>query len=390
MRILILDNEFPPIGGGTGVVNFHIMSELDLHEHIQVDLVTSSRTKDLFEVSQFGEHSQIFKVPVDNKNIHHSSNAELLRYTFRGLRQALHLMHQQPYDICWAYAAVPAGFIALFLYLQAGLPYILITQGPDIPWFEKRYYSHYPILIPLIKVIWNKAVVVTAQSIASKELITRTSPRLPVEIIHNGVEIERFAPTTELLSQRCRRQPITFFCSGRLIERKGQHHLLQAADLLIRRGHTGHFRIILSGTGDNEEQLHQQCDRMGLQDSVQFTGFVSRETLLKCYADADVFVLPSYNEGMSIALLEALASGLPVIVTDTGGSAELVDNNGFIVPWANPVFLADMLERFLLEPDLCQRMGAKSHEIAKGFSWQATTKAYLELSSRCLLDSQSA
>jgi phosphatidylinositol alpha-1,6-mannosyltransferase len=387
MRILILDNEFPPMGGGTGVINYHVMSELDKHEQFQVDLVTSSRTRDRYEVEQFGARGRIFKVPVDNRNIHHSSNAELLRYTFRGLRQALHLMSQQPYNICWAYAAVPAGFIALFLHLRTGLPYILITQGPDIPWYERRYYSLYPILLPIIKVIWNQSAVVTAQSIASRQLIARTSPRLPVEIIHNGVEIERFAPTPDLLSRRNRRQPKTFICCGRLIERKGQQHLLQAAHLLIERGHAGHFKVLLVGTGDNESQLREQCNRFALQDTVQFAGFVDQEAMPRQYAKADLFVLPSYNEGMSVALLEALASGLPVVVTDTGGTSELVDGNGIIVPWANPVILADALERFLKEPDLCQQMGITSHAIAKGFSWQATTQAYLDLSSKYVLDS---
>ena len=79
MRILILDNEFPPLGGGTGVINYHVMTELDRHEQVQVDLVTSSRTKGQYEVEQFGSRGRIFKVPVHNKNIHHSSNVELLR-----------------------------------------------------------------------------------------------------------------------------------------------------------------------------------------------------------------------------------------------------------------------------------------------------------------------
>lgn len=389
MRILILDNEFPPLGGGTGVINYHVMGELDRNELVEVDLVTSSRTRDKFETEQFGVRSRIFKVPVDNKNIHHSSNGELLRYASRGMRQALHLMRQQPYHLCWAYATVPAGFIALYLKLRTGLPYILITQGPDIPWYERRYYSLYPILLPIIQFIWHRASVVTAQSITSRQLIARTSPRLPVSIVHNGVEIERFTPAPELLSQRGRREPLIFLCSGRLIERKGQHHLLQAADLLNRRGYTRQFRIVLVGTGDNEQQLRDQCARLTLQNTVTFTGFMTREDMPRLYTEADVFVLPSYNEGMSIALLEALASGLPVVVTETGGTAELVKDNGFIVPWADPVTLADVLERFLRQPALCQQMGARSHAIAKGFSWQATVQAYLDLSSRCLSETSS-
>ena len=306
------------------------------------------------------------------------------------MRQAYHLVCQQPYDLCWVYATVPAGFIALALRFRTKLPYILITQGPDIPWYERRYYWLYPILMPVIRLLWHHAAVVTAQSEASKRLILRTSPHLPVEIIHNGVEIKRFAPASSSLNQRGRRQPMTFACVGRLIERKGQHHLLQAADLLHRRGYSGQFRLMLVGTGDGETQLREQCSQLGLQNAVTFAGLVARDNMPQQYAAADVFVLPSYNEGMSVALLEALASGLPVVVTETGGTAELVKDNGLIVPWAAPVALADALESFLHQPELCREMGQHSYEIAKDFSWRATAQAYLDLSSECLSGSSEA
>jgi phosphatidylinositol alpha-1,6-mannosyltransferase len=384
LRILILDNEFPPLGGGTGVINYHVMAELNRYGHLRVDLVTSSRTKDQYEVESFGARGRVFKVPVDSKNIHHSSNIELLRYSFRGLRQALQLMHQQPYDLCWAYATVPAGFIAMALRLRTGLPYILITQGPDIPWYERRYYPIYPILLPIIKLIWHYAAVVTAQSEASRELIRKTSPRLPIKVIHNGVEIERFAPTPETLEQRGQRRSLTFACVGRLIERKGQQYLLQAAELLNHRGFSGRFRILLVGGGDNEGQLRHQCEQLNLQDVVTFVGVVASDQMPQQYAAADVFVLPSYNEGMSVALLEALAAALPVIVTETGGTFELVKDNGLIVPWAEPDALADALERFLREPELCRQMGRRSRRIAETFTWKGTAQAYLDLSYNCL------
>jgi glycosyltransferase involved in cell wall biosynthesis len=386
MRLLILDNEFPPLGGGTGVINYHVMKELDRNEGIQVDLVTSSRTKEKYEEEQFGHRGRIFKVPVDNKNIHHASNIELLRYSIRGTAQALRLLNKKPYDLCWAYATVPAGFIALMLKLRTGLPYILITQGPDIPWYERRYYPLYPFLLPVIKIIWQQAAVVTAQSQASRDLVAQTSPRLPVKIINNGIELDRFAPPQALFNQRGQNKSIKFTCSGRLVERKGQQHFLQAADILNTRGYSGQFEIVLVGTGDNEKQLYDLCDQLSLQDVVTFTGFVERDKMPEQYAGADVFVLPSYNEGMSVALMEALASALPVIVTETGGTAELVKDNGFIVPWADPPALADALENFLVQPALCQEMGKRSLEIIDDFSWERTAQAYLDLSDACLLD----
>jgi glycosyltransferase involved in cell wall biosynthesis len=99
-----------------------------------------------------------------------------------------------------------------------------------------------------------------------------------------------------------------------------------------------------------------------------------------------VFVLPSYNEGMSVALLEALAAALPVVVTETGGTAELVKDNGLIVPWADPSALADALETFLYTPQVCREMGWRSRQIAEMFSWEATAQAYVDLCHGLLAD----
>lgn len=380
MRILILDNEFPPMGGGTAIINYHAMVELDKLEQVQVDLVTSSCTRDQPEVERFGARSRILRVPVNNKNIHHSSNVELLKYAFGAFLRSCRLTREQRYDICWAYATVPAGAVALALRLVAGLPYIVITQGADIPWYERRYFWLYPVLWPVIRLIWHYAAVVTAQSEASRQLIRRASPGLAVRIIRNGVDFARFTPTPEVLAQRGSRQPLTFTCVGRLIERKGQQHLLEAASELCRRGYRGRFRVQLIGDGDNRRQLQKQCAELGLQEVVVFAGVVPHAEMPQRYAESDVFVLPSYNEGMSVALLEAVAAGLPVVVTETGGTAELVEHNGLIVPWANPVALADALETFLRGPVMLRETSQRMREVQDQFTWGAYARAYLALS----------
>jgi len=377
LRILILDNEFPPLGGGTGVVNYHLMEELDRLGGIECDLVTSSRTRNSYEQENLGERSRVFKVPVDNRNIHHSMNIELLRYTVRGFVQAYRLERQQPYDVCLAFAGVPAGGIALALHKLTGLPYIVSLQGPDVPGFEERYATIHWVLRPIIKFIWGHAAVVTAISQEHKRLALHTMPQRCIEIIPNGVDTHIFSPMG--LNERGRREQLTVICVGRLIERKGQHHLLEAAALLHRRGYGGRVRIVLVGTGDTEPQLREQCANLNLQDTITFAGFHDRDEMPTFYNEADLFVLPSFSEGMSIALLEAMSAGLPVIVTDTGGTVELLHDNGKIVPWADPAALADAIETFLHKPDLCQKLGERSRSIAVDLSWESFAQAHLNL-----------
>jgi phosphatidylinositol alpha-1,6-mannosyltransferase len=110
-------------------------------------------------------------------------------------------------------------------------------------------------------------------------------------------------------------------------------------------------------------------------------GYVPREEIAAYYMGAHVFVLPSYNEGMSIATLEAMAAGLPVVVTCTGGTAELVEEgvNGLTFDWADVDTLTAHLRRLASDRALARRMGAASRVRAAGFSWDAAAERYLEM-----------
>ncbi len=380
MRILMLNNEFPPLGGGTGVVNYHLLKEFATYPEITVDLVTSSRTRSTFEHEQFAERISIYKVPVHNQNIHHSTNPELLRYARRGVRFCWRLMDIRGYDLSFAFAGVPAGAMSYLLHMTNGLPYIVSLQGPDVPGFEARYNYLYPLLTPLLRQVWRNAAAVTAISREHRDLALRTMPSLEIPIIYNGVETESFTPA---------RQPgkmIRLLCVGRLIERKGQQHLLRAFALLRSRVRDHDIRLTLVGTGDNEAALRQMSSDLRITDGVVFRGFVSREHMPSIYHDADIFVLPSQNEGMSIALLEAMASGLPVVVTDTGGTEELVtaEDNGLIVQWGDVNGLADALERLIRQPDQRTRMGSRSRVRACALSWSEIARQYIEVMQRAL------
>jgi phosphatidylinositol alpha-1,6-mannosyltransferase len=196
-----------------------------------------------------------------------------------------------------------------------------------------------------------------------------------VTLIPNAVDTERFqpAPTPALTNGSPR-----VLCAGRLIERKGQHHLIEAVSQLRGMGQNG-FKVLLAGTGDGEAALKAQVAREGLDDVVRFLGYVPWQEMPALYAAVDLFVLPSYNEGMSVALLEAMASGLPVVVTPTGGTEELMDGNGLLVPWADPAALAGALARLLSSPETRATMGGRSRELALQRTWPATAQAYLDL-----------
>jgi glycosyltransferase involved in cell wall biosynthesis len=377
MRVLMLNNEFPPLGGGTGVINYHLLRQMSAHDGLHVDLVTSSRTRRTYETETFAPRITIYRVPVGNKNIHHSSNPELLTYTWRGLLLCRRLLRRHRYDLSFAFAGVPAGAISYALKTIARLPYLISLQGPDVPGFEARYNYLYPALKPILRRIWSGAAVVTASSKEHQRLAHQTMPDLEIPVIPNGVDTRTFRP-----ANGPRRAPeVNIVCVGRLIERKGQHHLLRAfADAHAQCNSP--ITLTLVGTGDAEDSLHCVANDLGVADAVTFTGFVPRNDMPAVYRQADIFVLPSQNEGMSIALLEAMASGLPVVVTDTaGGTAELVEHevNGYVVPWADVLALTRALAMLVHDKEGRFHMGCNSRRMVKPFSWSVLTRKYLEL-----------
>jgi glycosyltransferase involved in cell wall biosynthesis len=374
MRLLMLNNEFPPLGGGTGTVNRAMLEHFARVPGLEIDLVTSALEK-IPEEEPFSDKIKLYKVPVRNRNIHHSSNRELIEYFVRGLRLALKLHRKKSYDFCFAWSAVPAGAIALVLRRIAGLRYILRVCGPDIPGFERRYRAIHFLIAPLIRQIWRGADRLIAKSEREIELIHTVEPSIDCLLIPNGVDIARFRPVHAVPDEG----PLKLLCVGRLIERKGQHHLIEAVKRLTDEGID--VRLDLVGTGDAEAANKARAAQLGLSDRVRFLGYVPREEIDQQYAAAHVFVLPSYNEGMSVALLEAMASGLAVVVTSTGGTSELVQSevNGLIFEWADIERLTAHLRRLAQDLPLVRRMGEASRRRATDFSWDSAALDYVEI-----------
>ncbi len=373
MRILMLNNEFPPLGGGTGTVNQALLQRFACVVDLEIDLFTAALGGKP-EREQFSERIQIYKVPVNNRDLHHSSNRELLTYAAGVLPAALARQCALPYDFCFAWSAVPAGGVALALRSLTGLPYLVRVCGPDIPGFEERYDWLYPVLAPFIRAVWQHARLVVAKCDGEAAMIRRVDPSITPAIVPNGVDVAAFRVAKPRL-----RGPLRIICVARLIERKGQRHLIAALRRLRDAGVAAAVEFV--GTGDAERMYRAEAERLDVADLVTFTGYVPRERIAERYANADVFVLPSYNEGMSVATLEAMAAGLPLVVTRTGGTVELVQEgeNGLTFAWSDVETLTQHLAYLAANREHLLRMGAASRRRAEQMSWEAVAQQYLNM-----------
>jgi len=336
--------------------------------------VTSALGK-VSEEESFANKIKIYKVPVRSKNIHHSSNRELMEYAARTLPLAIKLHRRNSYDLCFAWSAVPAGAVALALKRLLGLHYIVRVCGPDIPGFERRYRTIHSVIAPLIRKVLRESERVIAKSQGEIDLLRATDRNLDCLVIPNGVDLEKFRPAQPVPDDG----PLKLLCVGRLIERKGQHYLIQAVKRLI--DDRIDVTLDLIGTGDARSSNEAQVASLGLADRVRFFGYVPREEIARHYAAAHVFVLPSYNEGMSVALLEAMAAGLAVVVTPTGGTRELIqpEVNGLVCDWADIDRLTVHLRRLAGDRTLTRRMAEASRARASQFSWELAAQRYEEL-----------
>jgi len=183
--------------------------------------------------------------------------------------------------------------------------------------------------------------------------------------------------------------PLHVVCVARLIERKGQGHLIEAIKRLTDSG----VDVVLSliDTGDLQRNYEDQARKLDIQDRVRFVGYVPREEINAYYNSAHVFALPSYNEGMSLAALEAMAAGLPLVVTRTGGTAELVEEgvNGYSFNWGDIDALTNHLRMFVQDRALARRMGAASRARAAFFGWDVIADRFLEVFNQIIAGSSS-
>lgn len=162
---------------------------------------------------------------------------------------------------------------------------------------------------------------------------------------------------------------VSFLFVGVLIERKGVRDLIHAVGQLKDRGvdlTACHFNIAGSGVLDSE--LKALTEELGIEKSIHFLGWVGVEDKESVMMENHILILPSYNEGLPIAILEAISYGMPVIATDVGdvSSAVLDQENGFLFKAGDVSHLAQLIELMILESQkgLWQRMSDKSREIA--------------------------
>lgn len=373
MRILVLNYEYPPLGGGAGNATHFLCGEWGKCG-ITVDIVTTWFTG--LKISEKeSENVTVHRVHSLRKRAEQSNPLEMMSYVRKCFLKAKDLCSNNKYDRIISFFAIPTGLAAHRLSLYTGIPYIVLLRGGDVPGFlPKQLKFFHAVTWFWTKKIWRRAERVIANSVGLQKLAQKTGSRIgvSVEMIPNGVDTEFFKPV-----QLPGTQPYTFLFVGRFSEQKNIFYLLdQFEKVMIDRN----IKLILVGDGPEKRNIEKKVSSSDvLRGSVTLHPWSTKEKLLGYYQSAHCFVNPSLYEGLPNTVLEALACGLPVIASDIGGNNELVihGENGFLFSLNELDCLKNVIEK-IIGITAINNMGTFSrNSIVDRFSWMSAAKQIL-------------
>ncbi|MBI5292232.1 MAG: glycosyltransferase family 4 protein [Chloroflexi bacterium] len=239
--------------------------------------------------------------------------------------------------------------------------------APVLTWARARRLSsiYYELGIPGAvgdEAIWKKrsAHLNQATLVMALTEATRDALKAVAEIQRPIVVVPPFvadAPTVVEIRAIEQHEYARLTCVTRFMIWKGVEYLLRAVQLLVQEHRK--VRLVIAGGGELFDVLRARVESLGLSQVVQFAGVIPRDEIPKLMSETDIFVLPSLAEALSIATMEAMAFGKPVVATAVGGVPELVDNDvtGILVKAGDEKALAMALMRLVDSPSLRSQMG---------------------------------
>ena len=203
------------------------------------------------------------------------------------------------------------------------------------------------------------------------KLIEMGCPPEKIHVTRMGIEPEKF----NFQPRQAFQTPLRIVSVARLTEKKGLDVAVKASAILKQRG--GQFQYTIIGNGDQDEMMRDFIAREGMEDCVSMPGFKPQEEIRRALSEADIFLLPSKTaadgdmEGIPVALMEAMAVGLPVVSTFHSGIPELIENNvsGWLVEEDDPEALAETLLKLSQgEVDVAPVVAAARHKVETEFN----------------------
>jgi glycosyltransferase involved in cell wall biosynthesis len=362
MRVLFCNYEYPPLGGGGGVLTRALAAELAQRHTVTV--LTSGAFGLPRETIDIGG-VRVLRVPVPFRR--HTAVATLpsmLAFLVGGLTVGYRLLGRDDCDILNTHFVLPTGPVGDRLARAARIPHVLSVLGGDLYDPSKRISPHRHLVLRVwIRRLLRRAAVVVGGSRNTVENVHRFyAADVPVTLIPLGIARPAIHKATRA-QFGCRDDEVVLVTVGRLVSRKAVHQLVEMMGRLRERP----VRLLIVGSGPQENALRADIARRGLASRVRLLGQLTDVEKFRALSVADVYVSASQHEGFGLVFLEAMACGLPVVAYDHGGQADFLRDaeTGFLVALNDLDALTDRCLRLVDDGELRRAFGTATRAVAE-------------------------
>jgi len=379
-RILLINHEYPPLGGSGGNATRHLAKGLAQLGHSPY--VLTSAWDGLPSMEEV-DGVVIKRIPAGRRDLRHITPGEGARFVAAATWAAPPLVAEWKIDATLAFFSMPGAPVGWLLRRRCGLPYVLALQGGDVPRRDpERMTLSDRLTDKITRRLWADAGAVVANSENLLEQALSYAPDCAVEVIPGGADVYGITPKEDYTP----RVDVHLLYVGRLEKHKGFDILMPA---LAKLTSALKWKLALVGDGPEWPVIAAMAARLALIDRIELHGWQGWNTLPALYRNADVFVLPSREEGMPAALLEAMATGLPVVCTRIAGAgageAVLHGTTGLLTPADDSNALADALTQIMADPTRWEAIGrAGRARIESYYSWTRAAGKWLEVIERTI------
>jgi glycosyltransferase involved in cell wall biosynthesis len=389
-NICFISPEYWPLSGGTGAYVYYLSNELMKNDY-NTDIVTGSNQNiDIQVNSQLKVYfKKIPKIPL----LKSFMLAEASYRKLTSIRNASNIDIVHPQLPLTPSFAIPPNFgktIVCTVHSTwkgeteaiRGEPYTRLNANEkflvSFNWFL-RFFE-----VGMIK----RASRVIAVSDFTRQELTKyyNIPENRIRVIHNGVDTHKFQPPKNKqkikIELGLNTNDIIILSVGRLYARKGLFTLIDAMPTVIKQFKNAKFVISGKGQSDEMAKLHAHAKRLAVENNIIFTGYYPDQKLPKLYQAADIFAFSTYYEHHPFAVLEALATGLPVVTTTVGGIAETIETgkNGLLVKPFDSKQFSDAILYLLEHPSKAAEMGANARKtIVEQYDWSIVVKEAIKV-----------
>lgn len=385
LRVCFISRRFFPTISGMSVYAANLLRELVAHG-VDVTLVSQYRSDELGrKVYGGGEPPEVAGVKVIGLELVGEQNGGDFETDIEQIIETVKQEHRlKSFDLLHAQYGYPTGFAALEAGKILDVPSIVSIQGGDGHWVGVGCCETHRDAMRIVLENANE-ILIGSKSFAEE---VEENHRVDVSgftIVPGAVDTNRFTPRNDWrAAEFINPQTPTILYHGRVDRRKGALDLLEAFAALVKEIGTKP-RLIYSGIGPDFDQVRARINELNLNEFVEMRGYVEYENVPQIYREADVFASPTYAEGFSNTILEAMASGLAIVSTNAVGVVDCLRDkeNGLLVEIGNIEELKNALHEILVDENLRKTLAANAlEECREVYSWEKIGRQILEIYER--------